>query len=713
MHSFHRVVLAAALLLLPGALPAQAGARVTVRVLHLNAPVPGALVRAAGDSAVTGGAGTAVLALPTGTHLLVVTRAGFQADTSTLLARHDTAVTVRLREATLALEAVVATASRSGTILQDQPIRVEAVPAEEIEENQTVAPGGLTTLLEELPGVQIQPSAPGLGGAGLRIRGLPARHTQVLVDGLPLLGQEPGAFGLLQTPPLDLARVEVIKGVASALYGGSALGGVLNLVSRRPEGDPLALASVTSHRGGDAVAFLPVPLSPRLGATLTAGAHAQQPTDVNGDGWADLPRVRRAELRPRLFWTAPGGSSVLATLGGTAEDRSGGGVGGALGGYTESVRTRRVDGGVVAHALLAGGRVLGARGSVTRQAHRRVYGAETEHDTETTGYGEATLAGARGPHTWVAGAALAYDALASPDAPGAAYRYTTPALFAQDEVAAATWLRLAASGRVDFAGGYGTFASPRLSALVRPAGALAVRASAGTGFALPHPLEDEVEAAGPQRLSRAAGLVAERASSASLDAQWSGGGWEVAASVFATGIRHPLRAGRDPADSTRLRLRNLPGPLRATGVEALARYVRGPLQAIASYTHVAATEPAAGGGRRWAEQVPRDAGEVAVLLESARRGRAGVELSYTGRQRIDLDPYRQFGRPFVEVNLLAALNVAGESSIFVNALNLGGVRQTRWDPLLLPAPNSLGRRTTDVWAPLEGRTVNLGVKLEL
>ncbi|HET7231068.1 MAG TPA: TonB-dependent receptor [Longimicrobium sp.] len=713
MRPVHRAVAFAALLLFPRALPAQTGPRVTVHVLHLNAPVPGATVRAGGDSAVTGRAGTAVLALAPGTHQVVVTRAGFQGDTLAVRAGRDTAVTVRLREATLALEAVVATASRSGTILQDQPIRVEAVPAEEIEENQTVAPGGLTTLLEELPGVQIQPSAPGLGGAGLRIRGLPARHTQVLVDGLPLLGQQPGAFGLLQTPPLDLARVEVIKGVASALYGGSALGGVLNLVSRRPEGDPLALAGLTSRRGADAVVFLPAPLSPRLGATLTAGVHGQQPVDVNGDGWADLPRVRRAELRPRVFWTGPGGSNVLATVGGMAEGRDGGGTGGALGGYRESVRTRSIDAGVAAHALLPGGRVLGARASATRQAHRRAFGGEGERDAETTGYAEATLAGARGPHTWVAGAALSHDALASAGAPGAEYRYTTPAVFAQDEVAAAPWLRLAAIARADFQDRYGTFASPRLSALFRPGRGVAVRASAGTGFALPRPLEDEVEAVGLQRLSPMTGLVAERAASASLDAEWSGGGWEVAASAFGTEIRHPLRAGRDPADSTRLKLRNLPGDLRSAGVEALARYVRGPLQAIASYTHLAATEPAASGGRRWAEQVPRDAAELAVLLESAARGRAGVELSYTGRQRIDLDPYRAFGRPFVEVNLLAAINVAGESSIFVNALNLTGVRQTRWDPLLLPAPNALGRRTTDVWAPLAGRTVNLGVKLEL
>jgi outer membrane receptor for ferrienterochelin and colicin len=132
------------------------------------------------------------------------------------------------------LDQIVVTATRTPGLIRDEPLRVEAVPADEIEENLTEQPGNLSALLNELPGVRVQSEAPGLGGAGVQLRGMPTRHTLVLTDGLPLLGTEPDGFGLLQTPPLDLARVEVIKGAASALYGGGALGGVLNLVSQTP-----------------------------------------------------------------------------------------------------------------------------------------------------------------------------------------------------------------------------------------------------------------------------------------------------------------------------------------------------------------------------------------------------------------------------------------------------------------------------------------------
>src|SRR5206468_6748000 len=90
-------------------------------------------------------------------------------------------------------------------------------------------------LLNETSGLRVQVTSPSLGAANVRIQGLRGRYTQILADGLPLYGGQTGAIGLLQIPPLDLGQVEVLKGVASALYGSSALGGVINLVSRRPE----------------------------------------------------------------------------------------------------------------------------------------------------------------------------------------------------------------------------------------------------------------------------------------------------------------------------------------------------------------------------------------------------------------------------------------------------------------------------------------------
>jgi iron complex outermembrane receptor protein len=58
------------------------------------------------------------------------------------------------------------------------------------------------------------------------------------------------------------------------------------------------------------------------------------------------------------------------------------------------------------------------------------------------------------------------------------------------------------------------------------------------------------------------------------------------------------------------------------------------------------------------------------------------------------------------------VHVKGKGDIFVNLTNLTGVKQSGFDPLLLPARAPDGRLTTDVWAPLEGRTLNAGVRID-
>ena len=139
-----------------------------------------------------------------------------------------------------------------------------------------------------------------------------------------------GSVSVLQIPPMDLGQVEVIKGVASALYGAAALGGVINLVSRRPVADRPErelLLNRTSRGGTDGALWLSRRLSPEWGYTFLGGAHFQTTQDVNSDGWADIPSYQRVTARPRLLWENSAGKSVFLTVGGMFEDRQGGTTG--------------------------------------------------------------------------------------------------------------------------------------------------------------------------------------------------------------------------------------------------------------------------------------------------------------------------------------------------------------------------------------------------
>lgn len=118
-------------------------------------------------------------------------------------------------------EAIVVRSTRSERRIEDEPVRVEVIGREEIEEKMLMTPGDISMMLNETSGLRVQTTSPSLGGANVRIQGLRGRYTQILSDGLPLYGGQSGALSMLQIPPMDLGQVEVIKGVASALYGSS------------------------------------------------------------------------------------------------------------------------------------------------------------------------------------------------------------------------------------------------------------------------------------------------------------------------------------------------------------------------------------------------------------------------------------------------------------------------------------------------------------
>jgi len=201
---------------LPAGAQTPTGTLVLTVVTAGGAPVEGALAAASGATALTDGAGVARLPLPPGRHVVRVGRIGF-AETEVAVdvrAGAEVAVNVTLEEAAVETEGVVVTSTRADRRIEDEPLRVEVIGREEVEEKLLMTPGDIAMLLNETAGLRVQPTSPSLGGASVRIQGLRGRYTLILADGLPLYGGQSGALGPLQIPPMDLGQVEVIKGVA-------------------------------------------------------------------------------------------------------------------------------------------------------------------------------------------------------------------------------------------------------------------------------------------------------------------------------------------------------------------------------------------------------------------------------------------------------------------------------------------------------------------
>ena len=134
-----------------------------------------------------------------------------------------------------------------------------------------------------------------------------------------------------------------------------------------------------------------------------------------------------------------------------------------------------------------------------------------------------------------------------------------------------------------------------------------------------------------------------------------------------------------------------------------------PIAVTASYTYVRAREQI---GRVTSDvaQTPRHSVGLVAMVENE-DGRVGFELYYTGRQRLEANPYRDAGEPYTLVGLLIERRV-GRLRLFVNLENLTDVRQQQWDPVLRPDRAVDGRWTVDAWAPLDGRVINGGVRVQ-
>ena len=688
-------------------------ATVRIEVRTDDGPVAAAGVFVNGTTHKTDAQGIALVTVPAGHVDIVVVKDGFAAASASVdvQANQQQPVVITLNRGASVEEHVTVSATRTDKRLEDVPMRVEVLNTEEVQEQVMQGPGDVVNMLREMGGLHVATSSPSLGAASVRIQGMRGRYTRFLSDGLPLFGEQVGGLGLFQIPPVDLGQVEVIKGVASALYGAGAMGGVVNLIARRPTERLREVIVNRSSRGEtDAVGYLSQPFSSGWGGTLLAGGHWHEANDIDGDGWADLPGYHRSEIRPRVFWDNHSGTSLFITAGAAAESRAGGTIDAAVisathAPYRETLDTGRYDVAIVGQTLLSDAYVVSVRASGTWLSHDHGFGDVRERDTRDTFFGETSARRKFGRHTVVVGAAFDRDAFSPKELPQFGYTFTTPGVFAQDDVDLTPWLSVSASARVDHHSAYGTFISPRISALFR-SGGWASRLSVGTGFFPSSALTEETEAAGLSRLTVRGPLKAETGDSASFDVTRTLGALSATATLFASRIHDPLFVER----TTAYVIANQPFASSNVGAELLATWRKAPLSLTAVYGFVRAREFES----TTFEDVPLTPRNSVTLLggvEDEDVGRFVVECFYTGRQRLEANPFRDESVPFTTIGLLAE-RAFGKVRVFVNVEDLNNVRLPKYDPLIRPSQGVDGRWTVDAWAPLDGRNINGGIRVK-
>ncbi len=675
--------------------------------MEAGIPVAGATVSADGRSALTDGSGIATLALPSGPVSVIATKDGYASATARLdvVAGGERAVRLLLTaKPPIAAQSTVVASTRTRRPIEDQAVPVEVLSRKTIEEVMSMTAGHIAMLLDATAGLRVQSTSPELGLAMIRMRGLRGQYTRLLSDGVPLYFDLPGGLAPVQIPLMDLDRVEVINGGASALFGANATAGMINLLARRPgkETNREFLFSQSTPDATDGAVWIASPSTGSWSGTTLVSAHRQSERDVDEDGWSDSPGYSRGVARQRLFWDNGRGRSVSGTAGVTFEKREGGGLI-----ARQSLETKIADGALFAE-MPVGRYVLAGAGSLYVQSRVRDFSDGREHERRESATIEIELRGSAPRQAWVAGLAADWFANRSPDGPlASAYVAPRGGIFVHDDLRVAPWLTVSGSARLDYTKGAGAairvddfFFSPRASVVARK-GAWAAGLSADRSYFAPTPLTEETEAAGFARLSINGQLQVETARSVSADFNYMNRGSAVTLTVFQSHVEDP-----SVVDRATYTLRTDPNPLVTRGVEVLGTARRAPFAMTGTYSYMRARE---GGGREVA-LTPRHSARLAATAEADGRGQIGVHVDFTGEQRLDANPYRTRSEPYVVVTLLGE-RPFGRWRLFVAAVNLTDVRQTRWDPIARPARDVDGRWTVDAWAPLRGRVINAGIRV--
>ena len=183
-------------------------------------------------------------------------------------------LTIGLHAAEEELEEIIVSSTRTNSRIEDLPLKVEVLGMEEMDEESALVPGNIASILGDLAVITIQRTNPINGNDAIRMQGLDPQYTLLAKDGLPLFGGFSGSLGVLSIPPLDLKQVEIIKGSVSTLYGGGAIAGMINFISREPSAKPqkTLLFNVSTLKERNINTFFSGKLSDKVGYTKSPSA---------------------------------------------------------------------------------------------------------------------------------------------------------------------------------------------------------------------------------------------------------------------------------------------------------------------------------------------------------------------------------------------------------------------------------------------------------
>jgi iron complex outermembrane receptor protein/outer membrane receptor for ferrienterochelin and colicins len=458
---------------------------IAATIRTVTKPVIGAVTDVNGIARITN--------LSTDVKTLTVSAVGYTTGQFPITTGRDTLV-FRLKPEVEAIDEVTVTATRTNSRIEDLPIKVEVLGQEDMDEESAVVPGNVSSILGDISIIHIQRTSAVNGNQAIRMQGLDPKYTQILRDGLPLYEGFSGNLGVLQIPPLDLKQVEIIKGSVSTLYGGGAIGGMINIVSKSPTSEKPTFTALINHSGlkeNNLNAYYSQRYG-KTGLTLFSGYTNQAAVDVTGDGYTDSPQIKQFNFHPKFFYNPTDHTRVNIGYAFTQEHREGGYLPALEGtepnAYRNITDLQRHTVDFDASHNTSENNSLTLKGAVSTFHRQNTDYRKLSDGRQSSIYLEGNDLVRFGKHQLIAGANLTVEAFRkNPDSTRLVdYTYQTIGGFVQDDWQVGEKVALQAGLRFDHHNTFGNFLLPRLSVKLKPADPWTVRLSVGTGYKTPN-----------------------------------------------------------------------------------------------------------------------------------------------------------------------------------------------------------------------------------
>ena len=660
--------------------------------------------------------------LPQGVYNVSFSTEGYKTQMATFTIPLETEfLEVLLESEAEEMDEIIVTSTRGTRTISNIPTRVEFIAGEELEEKANMKPGDIRMMLNESTGIQTQQTSATSGNSSIRIQGLDGRYTQILKDGFPVYSGASSGLGLLQTPPLDLKQVEIIKGSASTLYGGGAIAGLVNLVSKTPteERELRFLLNGTSALGLDINGFYSQRFN-KIGLTVFASHDRNAPYDPADIQLTAIPKFERFNFNPKLFVYFNENTKLNFGVNTVFENRIGGNIDYIKDeskypdSYFEKNKTQRIS------TQLTLSHKFNEKESITfKNSFNNFSRVITIPDyvfdgLQNSTFSEITYSRNGEISEWVTGANLYTDKFTENSAtsfPLRDYNQITYGGFVQNTLKAKEWLDIETGLRGDYVIDYGFSLLPRISALFKINPKLTSRIGGGLGYKTPTIFTEESERIQYQNVLpiNSDFNKLEKSYGANFDVNYKTNITEdISLSInqlfFYTNVDNPLILTSLPNNI--YQFVNVDGYLDTKGAETNVKLGYKDFKLFLGYTYTDASIENNGIKSENPLTAKHRLNNV-LMYEVEDKWKAGLEAYYYSAQKLNDGTT---GREYWIFGFMVE-KLWENFSLYANFENFTDTRQTKFGSIYTgPISNPVFK---DIYAPLDGFVVNAGIKIKI